>query len=86
MKSNFNFYAITGSNGFGIVKTWYECQKCQKYFKKFKVKGFIASFDAYNWIAESFRDDYDIDIEEHCNLEYLMEKHDLYFFRKGREV
>ena len=33
MLKNESFYAIVGTNGYGLVKSWSKCARCMKYFK-----------------------------------------------------
>ena len=82
MKSNYNFYAIVGRNGYGIVKSWNQCLKCKKYFIAFKSKGFITEQSAYDWIVQTFMNTYNADDHEFCGLDYL-KQNELYFLRKG---
>ena len=58
MAQKFNYYAIVGSNGYGLVKSWYDCNRCLKYFKRSQQKGFFSVEDAYNWIKEVFSQQY----------------------------
>lgn len=85
MKSNYNFYAIIGTNGYGIVKSWNQVLKCKKYFRSFKSKGFFTEQSAYDWIVETFQNEYNILNHEFCGLDYLKDK-GLFFLRKGKVV
>lgn len=58
MAQNFNYYAIVGSNGYGIVKTWHKCNRCLKYFKRSQQKGFFTVEDAYCWLKDEFSRQY----------------------------
>ena len=83
MKSHYNVYTIIGSNGYGIVSSWNECQKCQKYFRQFRTKGFYTYESAYEWIVNTFTELYEIGGYEFCGLDYLKRKN-LLFLRKGK--
>ena len=83
MKSHYNLYVIIGSNGYGIVSSWNECQKCQKYFRQFRTKEFYTYESAYEWIVNTFTELYEIGEYEFFGLDYLKRKN-LYFLRKGK--
>lgn len=38
MLKNESFYAIVGTNGYGLVKSWSKCARCMKYFKQARYK------------------------------------------------
>lgn len=46
------FYAIVGSNGYGLFDNWSDCLYCLKYFRKKIYKKFQDLDNAYNWIYE----------------------------------
>lgn len=54
MNNKFNFYAVVGSNGYGILNSWSDVERCRKYFKQVNCKGFYIYQDAYTWLKAEF--------------------------------
>lgn len=46
------YYAIVGSNGYGLFYNWNECYKWLKYFKKSVYEVFNDVESAHEWICE----------------------------------
>jgi len=49
-----NYYAVIGSNGFGIVNSWEKVCRVKRYFSSFNCHGFFTYEDAYKWLEETF--------------------------------
>lgn len=81
MSAKFRYYAIVGSNGYGICRSWGDYVSCQKYFRAIQVKGFWDVEEAYDWITTEFAYKYAGYFYEFCELEELL-KRKLVFVRR----
>ena len=52
MKKSKAYYAIAGTNGYGICRSWDDCNDCLVYFKSPRAKKFDNPDDAYDWIND----------------------------------
>lgn len=52
MKKLKPYYAIAGKNGYGICRSWEDCERCMEYFIGVKSKKFNNPDDAYSWIED----------------------------------
>lgn len=52
MKNQRYFYAIAGKNGYGICRSWEDCERCMEYFSGVKSRKFNNPDDAYSWIED----------------------------------
>ena len=82
MLKNESFYAIVGTNGYGLVKSWSKCARCMKYFKQARYKKFEDPEEAYNWIDTEYYSRLNPDDWNYMSLDELLEK-ELYFKNKN---
>lgn len=52
MKKLKPYYAIAGKNGYGICRSWEDCERCIEYFIGARSKKFNNPDDAYSWIED----------------------------------
>lgn len=52
MKKLKPYYAIAGKNGYGICRSWEDCERCIEYFTGVRTKKFNNADGAYNWIED----------------------------------
>lgn len=46
------YYAIAAKNGYGICRSWEDCERCMEYFRGVRTKKFETPEEAYSWIED----------------------------------
>lgn len=54
--SNFEYYAVFGSNGLAVMDSYPGAMRVQKYIKRANLKGFDDFHDAEDWVIYQFED------------------------------